>query len=247
MFLLGAADGVALRVVSPPSSGLKLWLKADAGITLASGNVQTWADQSGNGNDVTQATSGSRPAFNATSVNGLPGVTFASGKQLANTVNVVPTSSDRSIIVVAKTSSAGGGGMLVGFRSTTICWNAQLTFDSVTAAFVYGSGAPQGPALINWTFDSLPHVFEEYGTLGSLVTIAMDGANKTVSPVTETGVVVAETGTAGTLIGGSAGTGAQSWTGDICEVLVYDHILSEGDQKTLRQYLQARYGISLGL
>ena len=36
-------------------SGLKLWLKADTGVTVdGSGNVSSWADQSGNNNTAYQ-------------------------------------------------------------------------------------------------------------------------------------------------------------------------------------------------
>ena len=38
---------------SGPPSGMALWLKADAGVTTSSSNVTQWADQSGNGNNVT--------------------------------------------------------------------------------------------------------------------------------------------------------------------------------------------------
>src|SRR5581483_5512798 len=46
-----------------PTSGLQLWLKADAGITSNgnSGKVSYWADQSGNGNDATQSDSALQP------------------------------------------------------------------------------------------------------------------------------------------------------------------------------------------
>src|SRR5262249_38053295 len=41
--------------------GLKLWVKADAGITAAEGFVSAWADQSGNANHLVQPTSSSQP------------------------------------------------------------------------------------------------------------------------------------------------------------------------------------------
>lgn len=47
---------VVTFTVSPvlPASGMKLWLKADVGVTKDGNNmVSAWADQSGNGNDVT--------------------------------------------------------------------------------------------------------------------------------------------------------------------------------------------------
>ena len=59
-------------------NGLQLWLRADAGTfndaaktqPCADGDaVATWADQSGNGYDFTQATANSRPKYNATDAN----------------------------------------------------------------------------------------------------------------------------------------------------------------------------------
>src|SRR5262245_35435328 len=53
-------------------TALKLWLRADKGITLASGDVSQWDDQSGNGNHVSQATAANRPLFVASGQNSRP-------------------------------------------------------------------------------------------------------------------------------------------------------------------------------
>ena len=50
-------------------SGLQLWLKNATGITVNGWNVETWADQSGNGNDAGQTSSGRRPAYSSGDVN----------------------------------------------------------------------------------------------------------------------------------------------------------------------------------
>lgn len=44
------------------------YLNADLGVTIGTG-VSAWADQSGNGNNFTQATGGKQPAYNATDSN----------------------------------------------------------------------------------------------------------------------------------------------------------------------------------
>lgn len=56
--------------------GLSLWLDAQEGITLESGDVSVWADQSGNGRDATQVTPGNRAEFVSNGLNGLPTVRF---------------------------------------------------------------------------------------------------------------------------------------------------------------------------
>src|SRR4029450_10813218 len=56
-----------------PSSGLALWVRADAGITTdASGNVSAWTDQSAQHNDLGQTVDTARPHLVANEVNGLP-------------------------------------------------------------------------------------------------------------------------------------------------------------------------------
>jgi len=55
-------------------SGLKVWLQGDAGVTTDVG-IETWADQSGSGNDATQTVDGNQPAVGAT-LNGRDTVQF---------------------------------------------------------------------------------------------------------------------------------------------------------------------------
>lgn len=54
-----------------------LWVRADLGVTLGVG-VSAWADQSGNGRDLTQSTGASQPAYTASdaTLGNLPSITF---------------------------------------------------------------------------------------------------------------------------------------------------------------------------
>ncbi len=64
-------------VLQPPTNALSVWLRADAGVTTGAGGlVLGWANQSGNGNDATQADSTFSPTLNANVINGLPALTF---------------------------------------------------------------------------------------------------------------------------------------------------------------------------
>jgi hypothetical protein len=57
-------------------SGLSMWLKADAGVTLSGSDVTAWADQSGN--LVTAGPYDEFPIFNASDLNGKPTITLSS-------------------------------------------------------------------------------------------------------------------------------------------------------------------------
>ncbi len=66
--------------------GCVLWLRADLGVTLQGSNaVSNWADQSGNGNDASQAGPGQQPIWTPNSVNGLPTINFDGANDLLAT------------------------------------------------------------------------------------------------------------------------------------------------------------------
>ncbi len=73
----------ALPAPGAVDTNLELWLKADAGVEEAASDpaedadaVLNWLDQSGNNNDVTQATTANKPAYAASTINFNPGVDF---------------------------------------------------------------------------------------------------------------------------------------------------------------------------
>lgn len=79
--LLGAAAGFSPLSLSPA-----LWLDASdaATITSSGGKVSQWNDKSGNGRNVTQATSAAQPSTGTNTLNGLNVLTFDGGDYLAH-------------------------------------------------------------------------------------------------------------------------------------------------------------------
>src|ERR1044071_8960052 len=69
--------GVSRAQTSPPTNSLQLWVKADAGVTAnATGFVEKWADQSGNGNDATQSDDTLKPKLVTNALSGKPVIRF---------------------------------------------------------------------------------------------------------------------------------------------------------------------------
>jgi len=75
-----AMGGIGQGAAATPASGMVLWLKSGTGLyqdaakttPAANGDaVGAWADQSGNGNDATQATAGLKPVRIDNVVNGI--------------------------------------------------------------------------------------------------------------------------------------------------------------------------------
>ena len=94
-------------------SGLKLWLKADTGVTVdGSGNVSSWADQSGNNNTAYQSDPTKYPVFSAAySVNGVPAVVGQNDQFLQLTQNFAGQHSSTPFTVIwvgTKTNSTAG-------------------------------------------------------------------------------------------------------------------------------------------
>jgi hypothetical protein len=103
---------------TPASLGANLiaWYKADTGVT-GTATVTAWADQSGNGNNVTQPSATPAPSWSATGLNSKPAIiwTLASGQQLATDGLVAPTvllgtGTSYAIFGIASTTANSIGG-----------------------------------------------------------------------------------------------------------------------------------------
>jgi len=73
----GAVKFVAGESIVPDMSDAVAWYRQGQGVTVTGAGVSTWADQSGNGNDLDQASDTSRPAYiehSGTNYMWLPGV-----------------------------------------------------------------------------------------------------------------------------------------------------------------------------
>lgn len=88
--------------------GCVLWLRADIGITLSSGNVAAWSDQSPNGNNFTAA-GAAQPTYNAAPINGRPTVRFNGTSSSMACANNVATGVPSAIIAVFSTAANVGG------------------------------------------------------------------------------------------------------------------------------------------
>lgn len=111
---IGSTDG---------SSSLELWLRADQGISTIDGKVQTWADLSGNGRNLTQSNSSRRPTYNSAdpNLNERPVVDFVSSSSTilegVNTADIFGLSGNEptnigDIFVVFKQPTTNSGYIL---------------------------------------------------------------------------------------------------------------------------------------
>lgn len=235
---------IMLQDAAPPSTGLKFWVKADAGVTKDSNNyVSAWADQSGNGYDVSQATSSNQPLYVASVLNGKPVIRFA-GDRTANSDAL-----DRSSI-----SMSGATGMsilVVGKITTTEFFGTFVAYGNDNDVF----HLDEYSSTTRWSgINNIPSPNSMGSSFKILETAFVDSADSVT--LYEGGTSVA-TGTCTnsllssgflTIGGAKYYFGVYNWAntalnGDIAEILIYDHALSSADRTTAVNYLKNKYAL----
>lgn len=232
---------------SPVLSGLKAWFKADVGVGTSGSNVTSWADQSGNGNNVVNGALS--PVLTASVINGIAGITYSANTQelLSTTSSILTAGSSRTVVAVCKPGAGSStftvGGSVFCFRTANPIWWLGLgTTGGLSYGYSNGSGSDSitSPPAIS----GVPLVVEMSGTLGGAPTYVLNGTTYALSAAT---AITNDSGAAGFSIGNAHSASTQFFAGSICEVLVYDHVLNAGDTTANRQYLQTRFAINLGV
>ena len=223
----GSADPRAI-------SGLRMFFIADKGITIGTG-VSAWADQSGNGNDLSQGTGSAQPALVSSWRNGRNALQGAASKWIGRASLVTPVNGAMSALIVVETPAAFGAseflfGSSVGGEK--YCRNATnvlklgassdagtLAMPTSTACVLYAEWTASGT---NGTARVLPHG----GTVLSETNLATGTAN-----LTQMGVL-------------DLHGGAVPWKGKIAALAVYNRSMSIAERTQLESWAKTYYGIA---
>ena len=219
---------------STGSALLKLWLRADRGITKAGGVVSQWDDQSGNGNHVTQGTVGLRPAFVASALGGLPGVLSAVTKSLNSTTEPIAASAARTIFIVLKPGSTTST-YPYSCRSTT---GYSLTFGT-SLATIETNNTSTNSFIPSAPTGGVSYIFETSfdGVQTNLMTARLNGASQLVTNGVGVGV--------GAESGADLLSVVNGFDAPVSEILVYNVVLNSGNATMVRRDLGGRYGIAV--
>lgn len=228
-----------------PGSSLKLWLKADAGVTTGTGDAVTgWADQSGNNNHAAQADEGLAPVLVPNAVNNQPALHFDGVDDyldVAHAESLAITGDIASFFVVryedfaswravwAKTSgnlprptdyyAQPGAGVPLVYRGNSSAWAAVgAAGGSPAGQFLLGGFSQAGTVLTHWLNGSA------YGS-GTLTVAPSDDGN------------LLKIGTRDDFV--------TKMKGEIAELLIYDAALSAAEQDNLTRYLAGKFNIPL--
>lgn len=229
------------------TTGLQLRLDAGAGVTTSGGGfVDSWADQSGNGNHVTGSGS-TRPVLVASGMNGQPAIQFDGVDDLLNntTANLVSSGSARTVFVAAESTpgaNLANGALFTFRRSGPLMTLEQL--DHPSAWFIYSDGVccNQNTPALPFVTNAFVAAYTSTGP-GNLLQFRLNGLGPPTITVSGQNVV-AETGTTGFTVGNREDFPTiQVWRGNIAEVLVYDAALGNSDRQSVEEYLFAKYSI----
>lgn len=220
-------------------SQLRLWLRADSGITLdEQGRVSGWKDRSGRGHDAQQAVAVARPELVRDGVNGQPALRFDGQKRFLNLGGQPLTSSGFTILAVV-TDRAGAA----GHREIFSNWRRENNIGSAVFLGTTGAGAVRfsddfAPAGILYQPDRPLALSAVTGPGGSAV--YQDRATLAERPAPLPGRKL----DTAYVIGQQGNIDGEYWQGEIAELLVYDRPLSREELNGVWDYLAARYRVA---
>ncbi|MFK7848676.1 MAG: T9SS type A sorting domain-containing protein [Rhodothermales bacterium] len=228
------------------SADIELWLKADAGVTEAAGDVTTWADQSGSGRDAVDNGAANLPSMSGTDVNYNPIIEFdGSNSEGLKTSSVFGTAthSNVNLFLVAKTNTAGTDWALI--EGTDVSSNRVGLHLPHTSTIYWDAGAASGSNRLQtaWTETAgQEYIWSfEYESATPEQTIYRDGASiatdATVASFNFSSSY--EFQIASELIDGAY------YDGEIAEVIVYPAFITDTEQDRIESYLAIKYGVTL--
>ena len=224
-------DGVQSTFL--PSEGLALWLRADAGVTQdAGGRVSSWADQSGHGMDATQPTSGNQPQVVAGARNGQPALHFDGAASYLSLPNVMGAATAGELFVVLRATDPAHRHSFMNFGTSPYGlsiypYTDGHIYDSFGSTNFYDIGVP--PVDLTQF-----HLYNASSIAGAW-TARLNGQVQFATTSNTVGF------NSGPTIGYSDGYAGTFFAGDIAELLVFDHALTDAERQTVSAYLNAKY------
>ena len=261
-----------LRLLLDASDAGSLFDATSGGsLVAADGGVARWEDKSGNANHATQATSGSRPLLKLSNQNGLPGLLLdGTDDFLSAAIAGFQSLTATTILMVVKPAAAAAAdtntGIFWAFGNTggasgSYPSNSGLLLSHSTGLFsgeylsvgvdIAGNAGRLGSSSYRRSASQAIAIVASLSTSGTQVFQNNSAVNLDLSSevLTSSNSCPAHTGYT---LDNSLHIGAVRASGSITgfaamtfhEVLVYDRVLSAGEQTSLWNYLSPKWGIT---
>ena len=231
------------------STNIKLWLKADAGVTGAT-PITAWNDQTVNGFNASTVTS-HEPDLISNSINNNPAIDFTNSNseylQIPNGIFGTATINDLWVYMISKADVQQNQSTLFeGLASsewfTTLNpWGTSVYFDlgSTSNGRISGVWGGSFGNTNMWTFGTSTSTSTPNGTRKA---IYRDGLKILSNDNNDNGVG----NNSNFIIGGGYSSGAatnSSYDGQIAEIIIYTGVPSILDQEKIESYLSIKYGL----
>jgi hypothetical protein len=228
------------------SSSNIIWLKADEITGLLNGDqVTTWADNSGNGNDITQPSSGLRPYYITGQVNGMPVIRFNGvNDRLRRTgFTSFPTTAITAYLIHKNNGESNDATISYASSGNN---NDFLFFNSSNVAIYRANQNRSTGTSIN---DNSWHIIGgSWRSSNGNTRFYMDGV-QTYSTSFQTGTSITSNGCLAIAAEQDAIDGgydnSQDNNGDYAELIVYNTFLNQAQRIILENYLSSKYNLSI--
>ena len=250
-------------------SGLEVWLRSDTGVdTTAGGEVITWEDQSGNGNDfLGVAGSGTRPTFSLTNteLGGESAISFiGNGDHFSDTdghtnyINAAGGMDEFTLFVVYKSDeinsdqglwiaeTPAGDDKTFTIRYDASGANSGGSFTNVVKTGILGNGAAnQLESFSDIQSNTAAQIVSLHWESSTTYDLYVDGILNNPSSAGSPPVGNITTATTALVGKGGKDTGNNSWNGLIAEVILYSKNLSEAERQNVEDYLAVKYSSAI--
>lgn len=225
-------------------SGLLCWLKGDNGVISSGGTVSAWLDGSGNGNNATQTNSSNQPGLTASSIGGLPTITFNGSNQSFNLASGFSDfTNGMTMFVVANPIAAGDNNTIIdllagasNLNGRIVLWEpttSQLRLELRSAA---GAVSSLNGIFQMGNFQLMEAVYDGSTSATMLSNSVEEAESSSMS-------VVPDIARNGNVIG-RYGYGSSYFNGEISEILIYNRDLDDDERSAVEQYLNNRYQLA---
>jgi len=231
---------------SPASiSGLSLWLKANAGVSLNGNDVTGWADQSGNGKNAVGTDT--LPTLQSNAINGLPAIRFNNGYDIGRFVisSSFNLKNSSAFVVVQQLSLDNSYPRFLSFPSLNdLDYNAN---DGL--CILFNNGVPQlqltsnaNDALIvdasaNNAFAIASYKIDNSGNMSLFYNGASESTNQNSNMASQNGLGEIYIGQS------QSNIGSEGLYGDIAEIVMYNRAVTTIERQQVEGYLNTKYAI----
>jgi len=227
-----------------PTNGLSLWLKADAGVTLSGSNVTAWADQSGNGKNMTSE-SGFEPIFIASELNSKPVIDFNLNKYL--TTSFTETNiSQQSVFIVFKFVSTNLTAYARPFSQSNIDEKDYTTPNNILPLLRRdGTNDMWCYSSVNEWLASIP-VLDNAWYISTTISNGTNGSFSLNANNTQTYAATLNANITNMRVGGSIfvdGLPADQFNSKLAEVIIYNRTITNTERQQVESYLNTKYAI----